>query len=185
MKTLLVKCQTVQWQPDGLTIHTKQWLLGAGFLGAPPISLMAMHPPMGAPWGFPFKSQTRELRGRQDERVTTEPRHGTPAAARTQQLEHGCRGASGALQRSVRPIREVRSGKFGDNLWRHGWHARLDKSGLGKVQGSAAAHDMDTMSPVRIPSYHKQCVATGCQRTVRPQHVKGRIPCTRGATHET
>ena len=29
----------VQWQPDGLTIHTKKWLLGAGFLGAPPMSL--------------------------------------------------------------------------------------------------------------------------------------------------
>ena len=28
-----------QWQPDGLTIHTKRWLLGAGFLGAPPVSL--------------------------------------------------------------------------------------------------------------------------------------------------
>ena len=23
---------SVQWQPDGLTIHTKQWFLGAGFL---------------------------------------------------------------------------------------------------------------------------------------------------------
>ena len=30
---------SVQWQPDGLTIHTKEWFLGAGFLGAPPISL--------------------------------------------------------------------------------------------------------------------------------------------------
>ena len=30
---------SVQWQPDGLTTHTKKWLLGAGFLGAPPISL--------------------------------------------------------------------------------------------------------------------------------------------------
>ena len=39
MKTLLVKCPAAQWQPDGLTIHTKKWLLGAGFLGAPPISL--------------------------------------------------------------------------------------------------------------------------------------------------
>ena len=29
---------SVQWQPDGLTIHTKKWLLGAGFIGAPPIS---------------------------------------------------------------------------------------------------------------------------------------------------
>ena len=30
---------SVQWQPDGLTIHTKKWLPRAGFLGAPPISL--------------------------------------------------------------------------------------------------------------------------------------------------
>ena len=30
---------SVQWQPDGLTIHTKEWFLGARFLGAPPISL--------------------------------------------------------------------------------------------------------------------------------------------------
>ena len=30
---------SVQWQPDGSTIHTKKWFLGAGFLGAPPISL--------------------------------------------------------------------------------------------------------------------------------------------------
>ena len=30
---------SVQWQPDGLTIHTKKWFLGAGFLGSPPISL--------------------------------------------------------------------------------------------------------------------------------------------------
>ena len=30
---------SVQWQPDGLTIHTKKWFPGAGFLGAPPISL--------------------------------------------------------------------------------------------------------------------------------------------------
>ena len=30
---------SVQWQPDGLTIHAEKWLLGAGFLGAPPISL--------------------------------------------------------------------------------------------------------------------------------------------------
>ena len=39
VKTPLVKCPSVQWQPDGLTIHTKKWLLGAGLLGAPPISL--------------------------------------------------------------------------------------------------------------------------------------------------
>ena len=30
---------SVQWQPGDLTIHTKKWFLGAGFLGAPPISL--------------------------------------------------------------------------------------------------------------------------------------------------
>ena len=29
---------SVQWQPDGLTIHTEKWLLGAGFLGSPPIT---------------------------------------------------------------------------------------------------------------------------------------------------
>ena len=31
---------SVLWQPRGLTIHTKTWFLGAGCLGAPPISLM-------------------------------------------------------------------------------------------------------------------------------------------------
>ena len=30
---------SVQWQPGDLTIHTKKCFLGAGFLGAPPISL--------------------------------------------------------------------------------------------------------------------------------------------------
>ena len=30
---------SVPWQPDGLTIHTKKWFPGTGFLGAPPISL--------------------------------------------------------------------------------------------------------------------------------------------------
>ena len=39
MKTLLVKCPSVQWQPSGLTVHTKKWFLGAGFLVAPAISL--------------------------------------------------------------------------------------------------------------------------------------------------
>ena len=39
LRTLLVKCPSAQWQPDGLTIHTNKWFLGAGFLGAPPISL--------------------------------------------------------------------------------------------------------------------------------------------------
>ena len=28
----------MQWQPDGLTIRAKKRFLGAGFLGAPPIS---------------------------------------------------------------------------------------------------------------------------------------------------
>ena len=30
---------SVQRQPDGLTIQTNKWFLGAGFLGAPPSSL--------------------------------------------------------------------------------------------------------------------------------------------------
>ena len=30
---------SVQWQPDGSTIHAKRWFLGAGCLAAPPISL--------------------------------------------------------------------------------------------------------------------------------------------------
>ena len=34
----------MQWQPDGVTIHSKQWFLGAGFLGAPPISLTVTGP---------------------------------------------------------------------------------------------------------------------------------------------
>ena len=33
-----------RWQPDGSTIHTKKWFLGAGFLGAPPISLKQCTP---------------------------------------------------------------------------------------------------------------------------------------------
>ena len=40
METLLVKCTSVQWQPDGWTVNTKKWLLGAGFLAALPISLI-------------------------------------------------------------------------------------------------------------------------------------------------
>ena len=56
-ETLLVKCASVQWQPDGLTIHNNKWFLGAGFLGAPPISLRSgasrasgppRHPPASA-----------------------------------------------------------------------------------------------------------------------------------------
>jgi hypothetical protein len=39
VKTLLVKCPSVQWQPDGLTIHHNKLFLGAGFLGALPIAL--------------------------------------------------------------------------------------------------------------------------------------------------
>ena len=38
---------SVQWQPGDLTIHTKEWFLGAGFLGAPPISLRTC-----AGWGI-------------------------------------------------------------------------------------------------------------------------------------
>ena len=40
VKTLLVRCPSVQWRPDGLTIHANRWFLGARFLGAPPISLI-------------------------------------------------------------------------------------------------------------------------------------------------
>ena len=39
VRALLAKCPSVQWQPDGLTIHAKKWFLGSGFLGAPPLSL--------------------------------------------------------------------------------------------------------------------------------------------------
>ena len=38
-ETLLVKCPSVQWQPDALTIHPNMWFPAAGFLGAPPVSL--------------------------------------------------------------------------------------------------------------------------------------------------
>ena len=31
---------SVLWQPDVLPIHIKKWFLGAGFLGAPPMSLV-------------------------------------------------------------------------------------------------------------------------------------------------
>ena len=34
VETLLVKCPSVQWRPDGLTIHAKKWFLGARFLGS-------------------------------------------------------------------------------------------------------------------------------------------------------
>ena len=33
VQTLFVKGPSAQWQPDGLTIHTKKGCLGAGFLG--------------------------------------------------------------------------------------------------------------------------------------------------------
>ena len=33
-----IEYASVQWQPVGLTIHTKKWFLGARFLGAPPIN---------------------------------------------------------------------------------------------------------------------------------------------------
>ena len=35
---------SAQWQLDSLTIHARKWLLGAGFLGAPPISLSTRPP---------------------------------------------------------------------------------------------------------------------------------------------
>ena len=35
---LLAVLLVLSLQPDGLTIHTQKWFLGAGFLGAPPIS---------------------------------------------------------------------------------------------------------------------------------------------------
>ena len=41
---------SVQWQPDGLTIHTKKWFLGAGFLGAPPISFITPNLPAKIPY---------------------------------------------------------------------------------------------------------------------------------------
>ena len=37
--TLLVECPSAQCQPDGSTICANKWFLGAGFLGAPPVSL--------------------------------------------------------------------------------------------------------------------------------------------------
>ena len=39
---MLVKCPSVQWQPDDLSIRTNKWFLGARFLGAHPISLMIL-----------------------------------------------------------------------------------------------------------------------------------------------
>ena len=39
LRYLLPPNASAQWQPGDLTIHTKKWFLGAGFLGAPPISL--------------------------------------------------------------------------------------------------------------------------------------------------
>ena len=48
VKTLLVKCPSAQWQPDGLTTHTKKWFLGGwgrctplpgrGWRGAPTLA---------------------------------------------------------------------------------------------------------------------------------------------------
>ena len=47
---LFVKYPCVQWQPDGLTIHTKKWFLGVGYLGAPPISLSEGGRDKGPSW---------------------------------------------------------------------------------------------------------------------------------------
>ena len=46
LRYLFLPDASVQWQPDGLTIHTKKWFLGAGFLGAPPISLSHARAPL-------------------------------------------------------------------------------------------------------------------------------------------
>ena len=53
---------SVQWQPGDLTIHTKKWFLGAGFLGAPPISLMRR--PAGRGRGRPGALGAAALRHR-------------------------------------------------------------------------------------------------------------------------
>ena len=57
VKSLLVKCPSGQWQPDGLTIRANKWFLGARFLGAPPISrslyVLFMHIPR-KPESFTF-----------------------------------------------------------------------------------------------------------------------------------
>ena len=39
LRYLFTPSASVQWQLDGLTTHSQKWFLGAGFLGAPPISL--------------------------------------------------------------------------------------------------------------------------------------------------
>ena len=49
----------MQWQPDGLTIRAKRWLPGAGFLGAPPVSLI-----LAAPRGAAGRRFQREQAGR-------------------------------------------------------------------------------------------------------------------------
>ena len=38
LRYLFPPSASAQWQPDDLAIPTKKWFLGAGFLGAPPIS---------------------------------------------------------------------------------------------------------------------------------------------------
>ena len=52
---------SVQWQPGGLTIHTKKCFLGAGFLGAPPTSLRFASPAArgSAPLAGRLPGQTR------------------------------------------------------------------------------------------------------------------------------
>ena len=39
LRCVVLPNASVQWQPGDLTIHTDKRFLGAGFLGAPPISL--------------------------------------------------------------------------------------------------------------------------------------------------
>ena len=43
----------MQWRPDGLTLHTKKWFLGAGLLRAPPISLTGCPGPHGGGGAVP------------------------------------------------------------------------------------------------------------------------------------
>ena len=40
MRMIMLLVIMIDWRPDGLTIHAKRWFLGAGFLGATPISLV-------------------------------------------------------------------------------------------------------------------------------------------------
>ena len=68
MRTLLVKCPSAQWQPDGLTIYTNEWFLDAGFLGAPPICLIGTLPGRASAAGA-----QEELKDPADAMIATPP----------------------------------------------------------------------------------------------------------------